>query len=480
MINIDWEKVQSLVLEQRRCAAAWQETKILHFIVSKDPPLDVVRVLVRELASDLNRWLMLDVGTGTPLGILCGMLSTNQQENQAPTVTSDHHLEFIKILLQGLLEWKNNEARPGAYCVPFASIDFSTLSLPILRILLDEYPEGLLQDDTFHRPPQGKGNAQCCFLGEVLLGNSSDTDRGTGNEDEGESVNNEDDYWSKVKLALRTVYDVDQECAPSGSTKQFLHLHTLLTALTTRATLVDSNLLEVVQKRLLPELRRRYPEEWTMPDAHGNFPLHILASAGSKLHSWLGVLLMNKSEKDDDQCTCTQLGVCSREGRLPLHVLLDNLSLPVPLSSPNARRVLDETDLALDMLRQMIVKSPRTLVVRDPVTMMYPFQLAVKESSLPLKSGQGVVIGGEFDRQCNDPLILSLNMSFRLLRQCPQVLSYFFVDKSHMEQPRYKELCLIDLKMAELERIYMAEKEKLQRQRKCLQEEEMNALLQVD
>lgn len=242
---------------------------------------------------------------------------------------------------------------------PYSWITMSHVSFEAAQAIIREYPLGVLQQCT---------GSEYCLLDQTLF-----------------VVDNieQPQLWDKLVVMLKAA-----EHSSLDEKKDFHPIHTLVHRVVTRSEFFEDrkNAQRIVW--LLHQLHLLYPELFRILDSNGNAPLHIALEA-SCLSGPGTVYAQNLVSILVDSYKGSASLVTPKEGRLPMVLALEN-----------------EWPCHDILLRA----APHSLHRRDPVTCLYPFQIAACAKLSRRKNPTRVKVGDGHQE---------LNIIYSLLRQDP-------------------------------------------------------------
>ena len=143
------------------------------------------------------------------------------------------------------------------------------------------------------------------------------------------------------------------------------------------------------------------PEEIIEKDQKGFLPIHHALRYGTMtfgrqnssatllplraIDDWKSFVFL-LLDKTSQQCK-----VKSREGRLPLHYVLDHTLVSTSSRAPTSDDATSATSKALQLSRHLIIEKlvdlyPGSVNIKDPVTGLYPFMMASLDKAVPLNT----------------------------------------------------------------------------------------------
>jgi len=237
-------------------------------------------------------------------------------------------LDVIRLLIKYVL-------RKGSTKVdscPYPWIVVSHVTAQAANVLLEEYPQGVLQ-------PKAGVSSDLCPLDSMIF---STCDMRSQSPDH--------QWWGKLKLMLMVS---EHGTVNTLSGHVFHPVHTLLKrVLNNSSYLANSKTMQHILS-LLHHIQGVEPFQFRMKDDNGDYPLHIVLRGRvqdapcSEAATDLIFLILGSYPSSARSST--------REGRLPLHLALEN---------------------GWPCHEALLKAAPEALQTRDSQTLMYPFQTA--------------------------------------------------------------------------------------------------------
>ena len=324
--------------------------KILDYIITNNPPLDVVKAYVRAFPTLLitkTRSFTFITTTSTSLSTACRVSS--------PSLEIVRHLIKEMVWCRKLSQHKSmfRNLEEGLGFFDSTGFPFNT-SLDVVKVLLDEHPKAALRsngiDDVFpyasHFVPAS--------IPPVMYALSGDPSRLP-------------DYLEKLKLLLMAAAagTIDEEKLE----KKFLLPHAFLDAITWNGNFARSspqegwNYLfhqnrEMDIIRTLEYMKVFCPSEFLEADDDGNLPLHIVLSNKKAIYA-----TVNRFKKDYSanlikfllEMHPESITIRNGKGQLPIHLAL--------------KHCFPCYQLIIDASPNWVFES------RCPITLLYPFQM---------------------------------------------------------------------------------------------------------
>jgi ankyrin repeat protein len=243
--------------------------------------------------------------------------------------------DVIRQLLNHVITRQTN-SNEEATC-PYSWIQMSMISVKTARILLTEYPEGVLQRYL---------NSDLSLLDTVLLS--------CGKQGEHDSPPSHNHWWAKLELMLQ----IAQQGGLDDSSEKILPVHTVLRRILSRPELLQKSRSARHIVCLLHQMRLRDRRSFGLQDKSGSLPLHFLVQHKCTSHAKVTfvrdiiALLIEAHPRSARTVTS--------DGRLPIHLALEN---------------------GWPGFEEMLNKAPESRETRDVKTGLYPFQTAAAAAS---------------------------------------------------------------------------------------------------
>lgn len=364
---IQWNEVEDLIAEYSETSpSVFKEYPFLiHHILPKDPPVAIVKAIVMARPECLK---LLDVYTNngeqqsrqveaTPLGVAC---------------RSGASLDVIRFLIRTMVrlqsterstESQSQQQRSRGYYANYTNIhkrvgglftttNFGdcTMSLQVMRILLEEHPDGVLCSD---------GLSKSTLAADFAFFRAR-----TGAERVASVGLTADDYFEKLELILMAGSKGTIKEEELKEETPFLLPHALLEAVTCTGRFQQKNVrderdyfhLDCDETILvLVSVKDRAPHQFLEKDEAGNLPIHIALSNRRFAHHAKQREYGSKIIRFLLQCHPECITIPDGRDRLPLHIAITSLA-------PCYRIILDASP-------------PWVLETKCPVTGLYPFQI---------------------------------------------------------------------------------------------------------
>lgn len=238
-------------------------------------------------------------------------------------------------IIQRLIRFSLKRETRGTPTCPYMWILMSPVSPKAAEAIIQAYPQGVLQEC------QG---STYCLLDRILFAAAEYRYHGFDNN-----------WWEKIVLLLKAM----QHESLDDDKHQFHPIHYLLHRVLTRPDFFKKR---SVAKRIvwfLHQLRLRHPSLFRLVDDNGDTPLHVVlritCQEGPGIYAYASEIITILI----DSFKQSAFLVTRNEGRLPIFLALEN---------------------GWPCYEVLIRAFPQALHRRDPITCLYPFQVAASRA----------------------------------------------------------------------------------------------------